>query len=116
MVAVVGCFEKGPIVHLSFSLTRFGALGCRGPCLLRCHSFCSQNGIRLDGSYVYEQMLQSAIDIKVYSVGPNYVYAEVWHLFGPDYITSKGDFHLISRLVNLLRWTASSSAIRMEKR
>ena len=32
--------------------------------------------MRTDGSYVYEELLPSPVDVKVYTVGPTYAYAE----------------------------------------
>ncbi len=37
----------------------------------------NQNNIRTDGNYIYEQfLLTNAFDIKVYTIGPYYMYAE----------------------------------------
>jgi hypothetical protein len=35
------------------------------------------NSVRTEGSYVYEEMVQCPKDIKVYTVGPTFAFAEV---------------------------------------
>jgi hypothetical protein len=39
--------------------------------------YAEHNHVRTEGSYVYEEMLATPRDIKVYTVGPEFAHAEV---------------------------------------
>ena len=38
--------------------------------------FPNENSVRREGSFIYESFMNGAVEIKAYTVGPNYVYAE----------------------------------------
>jgi inositol hexakisphosphate/diphosphoinositol-pentakisphosphate kinase len=67
----------GSFVSLfSFLFLIRSSLDVDSVCCSLLRHFPDANSIRTDGSYVYEELLPSPKDIKVYTVGATYAYAE----------------------------------------